>query len=396
MADHVDLVNGGPGGAWRLEVGFLSDRGRVRERNEDAYAVFLPYAGEENRAPVDALFAVADGMGGHDAGDRASRFVADAVEATFAAWSEGPVREIPDIPTWIERLMQEIHGELRSLAVEGGRPRGMGSTLTLAVLRDGRLHLGHVGDSRCYRLRDGSLEQLTPDHSWVAEQRRAGMLSAEEEANHPRRNLLTRCLGIGTDLHAFRATEALVDGSRYLLSSDGLHGVLPDAVILDVLRREAAPQHAARRLVELANEAGGEDNVTAIVFDVRRAPALATTEPGASGPSPAEPTGVAPPESDAPGGFRFRLRFLAASGRRALVVGGAVLVLGAVAAGSWLYLGEAGEDGGDPPVPANVRDAESSVAQPAGTRRGSPPVPPDSIASVIDSGPEPGAPQQPR
>lgn len=259
-----------------MSVGFLTDPGLVRERNEDSYAVHLPYAGEASRAPADAFFAVADGMGGHEAGDYASQYVAGAAQKSFAERGE----PIVDVSAWLERMIRRVNRELTSIAKREFNARGMGSTLTIAVLQSGRLHLGHIGDSRAYRLYGGELEQLTPDHSWVGEQVRSGLLTSEQAAVHPKRNLLTQCLGIDADVTPYLAEEPLRDGSRYLLCSDGLFGAVPDAVLRHVLLDEREPQSAATRLVAIANEAGGSDNITAVVFDILEASELIATLPG--------------------------------------------------------------------------------------------------------------------
>lgn len=358
---HEGGVPAARGFGWRSTAGFRTHPGCVRERNEDAYAVYLPYAGERNRAPVEALFAVADGMGGHRAGDVASRYAAEAVQSAFGRPDgDEPTMPVPDLPAWIRELFGRINRELS--ARDGtGRGQGMGSTLTLALVRDGRLYLGHVGDSRCYRFRDGALEQLTPDHSWVAEQRRAGLLSEEEARRHPKRNLLTQCLGLGRDLDLFVAEEALEDGARYLLCSDGLHGPVPDPVTTTVLSEEADPQAAASRLVELALEAGAPDNVTAVVFDVRRGLPLGNTLPDApegparllalsgeherrpagSGSSASGPTGTPAPglrrRSDGPWS-RLRAALPSRRRHRLLLLAGILLTVGGGGAGGWLLL----------------------------------------------------------
>jgi len=260
---------------WHVSVGFLTDTGLVRDRNEDSYAVHLPYAGEASRTPADAFFAVADGMGGHNAGDYASQYVAGAAQNSFAERGQA----ISDVSGWLERMIRRVNRELTSIAKREFNARGMGSTLTIAVLQSGRVYLGHVGDSRAYRLFGGELEQLTPDHSWVGEQVRSGLLTPEQAAVHPKRNLLTQCLGIDPDVKPYLADEPLQDGSRYLLCSDGLFGLVPDSVLRRILLDEREPQSAAARLIAIANEAGGGDNITAVVFDVLEASELATTIP---------------------------------------------------------------------------------------------------------------------
>jgi serine/threonine protein phosphatase PrpC len=280
--------------ALRISVGFLSETGLVRDKNEDSFGLYLPLPEAKASAMADAFFAVADGMGGHEAGEVASKYAVESVQGAFQqGWSDedGSTR---DISAWMEGLFQRINQDLREMGNDQEHTRGMGTTLTLAVLRDEVLYVGHVGDTRCYLCRDGSLQQLTEDHSWVAEQGRAGLLTREEMAVHANRNLLTQCLGIDRDLEVFLRTERLRAGDRYLLSSDGLHGMVRDDVLARVLREESEPQAAARRLIDMGNETGSPDNLTAVVFYVERAstvgPAIPhglATHDGGEGEQPA-------------------------------------------------------------------------------------------------------------
>lgn len=298
---------------WLLRVGFLSDTGLSRERNEDALALFVPYGSERSTAAVDAYFLVADGMGGHEAGDVASRLAAERVAAALEMPDDGEA-----VPPRLERVFRDLNRELVALAAERGLARGLGTTLTVAALSDTTLHLAHIGDTRCYRLRAGDLEQLTDDHSWVAEQLRSGHLTAEEAVGHPQRNVLTRCLGTNREPELLSASHEVRDADRYLLCSDGLHGAVDDTLLHRVLREEHMPQAAARRLVDLANDAGGDDNITAVVVDI------STRDAGTASGASAETTlrAVAPTIT----------RSRAARGARVLVAIGAVLIAGALAA----------------------------------------------------------------
>lgn len=341
--------------AWALSPGFVSDAGRARGRNEDSFALYLPYEGAPPTGAVDALFLVADGMGGHEAGDLASRFAAERVASALGEPAADDVGG-EDLPTRLERLLQDVNHELVALAAARGAARGLGTTLTLAVLRGATIHIAHVGDSRCYRLRDGVLAQLTPDHSWVAEQVRAGLLSPEEARHHPRRNILTQCLGLDRSLEVFAAAEPVCAGDRYLLCTDGLHGTVADEAIAGALLAEPGAQAAAERLVRLANEAGGPDNITAIVVDfsppaAARA-ALRTTLPGITLPPPP----AAPPA---------RRR----TGARLLVAAGSLLLIGALAAG--IYLGLARRHSATPAA----RPAATLPAVEAGSSEARPPAP---------------------
>jgi protein phosphatase len=225
----------------------LTDVGRVRSVNEDAF-----FVDDDSR-----LFAVADGMGGHQAGEVAS---ATAIAALRTGLDEG-------------RPIDEVIADANAAVVEraSGDPalRGMGTTLTAAVLGDDQvLVIGHVGDSRAYLLRDGVLEQLTVDHSVVAELIAAGQLTEAEAEIDPRRAMITRALGIDVDVEVDVITVDLSVGDRLLFCSDGLTTMLRDDAIADVLRNETDRARAAQELVEAANDAGGSDNITVLLVDV--------------------------------------------------------------------------------------------------------------------------------
>lgn len=223
-------------------------QGRVRTHNEDA--VYPPTSGR-GEGPV--LLMVADGMGGHVAGDVASRV---AVEA--ATESEGTPTER------VEAANRAILDEVQR------RPElaGMGTTLTLVELdTDGLARFAHVGDSRAYLLREGRLRQLTTDHTVVNEYVQAGKISAEEAATHPQRSMLTRALGLVPVVQVDAFEEPLRPGDRLLLCSDGVSSMIDDDDIAHALQRRV-PEEAAWDLVERANRAGGLDNATALVVDV--------------------------------------------------------------------------------------------------------------------------------
>lgn len=261
-----------------LRVGARSDVGRVREGNEDAYVADAP------------IFVVADGMGGHAAGDVAS---ATAVDVIKERASEAKV----DDPATLSTLLREANRAIWEKARDDPSLRGMGTTCTLVMIDGGRGEVAHVGDSRAYLLRDGDLSQLTEDHTLVGRMVKEGRLRKEEAEHHPQRNIITRVLGIDADVEVDLAPIELAAGDRLLLTSDGLTSMVGAAPIQEVLRREADPQSAADRLVDLANDAGGDDNITVVVIDVTdsddeeaaRAPTSAPavredTEPGYGGP----------------------------------------------------------------------------------------------------------------
>ena len=221
--------------------------GRVRSNNEDAVYPPVSGAGEES-----SLFIVADGMGGHVAGEVASRI---AVETAT---------DIDDTPA--RRVIGANHALLLEVA-EHPELAGMGTTMTLLEIDDDVARLAHVGDSRAYLLRDGELRQLTGDHTVAAEYVAAGRISPEEAQNHPQRNMITRALGLTQDLLVDEIEEPIQPGDRFLLCSDGVNAMLDDNGIKEQLAAET-PEEAVWGLIEAANAAGGHDNITAVVIDV--------------------------------------------------------------------------------------------------------------------------------
>jgi len=245
--------------------------GRVRKANQDAYCALLA----PNTPPgVGGVLAVADGMGGHQSGERASQMAVAGVLRLLGKRQAGASRDtLPPNgrPAQLRGVVEQVNSEVFAAAATP-ETRGMGTTLSLAVVEGDTLSIGHVGDSRVYLLRNGNLAQLTPDHSWVAEEVARGAITAEEARTHPRRNLITRAIGIGQTVEPVTLSAELEQGDILLLCSDGLHGMVPDDQISAVLSSEE-PKAAAARLVDMANAAGGNDNITAIVAR------LATAEP---------------------------------------------------------------------------------------------------------------------
>jgi protein phosphatase len=230
------------------EEAHKTDTGRQRHANEDSYFAGAP------------LFAVADGMGGAQAGEVASRIAASAFErrrrVSDDAPAEGPLEEIA------QRANREIH----RLAQEDSSRAGMGTTLTAVMVRDDEVALGHVGDSRAYVFRDGQLKRLTKDHSLVEELRRQGRLTEEQAEEHPQRSIITRALGPEPNVNVDTMTFPAKDGDIYLLCSDGLTTMVSDEEIARILSEAKTLRSAVNRLVDAANSGGGRDNITAVAF----------------------------------------------------------------------------------------------------------------------------------
>jgi serine/threonine protein phosphatase PrpC len=250
-----------------LDVGACSDTGQLRENNEDSVG----------SAPELNLFVLSDGMGGMACGEVASRLTVDAVLAHCRA-AAGDVAanflcaEITGMSDASRRLASAIelaNQTVRRAALENEARRGMGATVVAVRRENDRLSIAHVGDSRAYRLRNGILEGLTQDHSLAAEMRR-GKMSEEEIDASGLHNILMRAVGAEPQLEVEVREEIMLDGDTILLCSDGLTHELSDKQIEGVLRDARSAQEAANQLVALANQAGGADNISAIV--IRQAP----------------------------------------------------------------------------------------------------------------------------
>ena len=235
----------------RVLVGAATDVGRVRERNEDGFLTQEP------------LFAVADGMGGHRGGA-----VASEVALEMLSHLKGDSMSGSGAADGLADMVTQANDAVLERASEEPRLAGMGTTLTAVVVQPGRIHLAHVGDSRAYLLRDGSLKQLTEDHSLVQRMVNEGKLSPEEAEVHPHRSVLTRALGVEPGLEVDKETLDVRAGDRILLCSDGLTTMVPEEDILRIVSENDDPQRAAQALVAAANEAGGLDNITALVLFV--------------------------------------------------------------------------------------------------------------------------------
>jgi serine/threonine protein phosphatase PrpC len=197
------------------QLGYGTDTGRKRRRNEDAYVVEPP------------LFAIADGMGGAQAGELASSLAAGAVREDEAAAGSGERR--------VAELIQEANRRVYERSSRDAAASGMGTTMTVAFVGDANVAFGHVGDSRAYLIRDGKLEQLTEDHSLVAELVRSGKLSPEEAETHPQRSVITRALGTDPDVDVDTFSIETAPGDLFMLCSDGLTSMVEDDVLLQTI-----------------------------------------------------------------------------------------------------------------------------------------------------------------
>jgi serine/threonine protein phosphatase PrpC len=245
-----------------VELASMSDIGCQRENNEDQYAYWEP-AGDEEFARKGRLAIVADGMGGHEGGQEASRIAVDSIQEVFAEAADGDVQSLLGVGFQIahERILQQAdaHPELH----------GMGTTATAIVLLGRELYYAHVGDSRLYLVRGSSISRLTHDHSYVGRLVQNGVISAEEAETHPQRHILTAALGAGADLVPEipqRSTE-LQKGDVLVLCTDGLWSLLGEHEIQGIVAGNE-PSEACRALIKLTKDRGGPDNITVQVLRV--------------------------------------------------------------------------------------------------------------------------------
>lgn len=242
----------------RLRVAGLTDVGRCRERNQDQLFI----------ASDAGVFAVADGMGGHAAGEVASRLAVEALEATTKSRQLGvETADAAGAELGLRAAVDEGNRRILESVLQNAEWRGMGTTIVVLKVVGEHAVIGHVGDSRAYRLQGNEMQRLTNDHSWVSEQVRHGLISDEQAHRHPMRNIVTRALGnvARVDLEVTR--HSIRPGDVLLLCSDGLNSMLVDDEIAQILRGHSGdPESACQALVTAANARGGEDNITVVVI----------------------------------------------------------------------------------------------------------------------------------
>ena len=260
------------------DFGSRSDAGRVRVNNEDSFCL----------APEINLFILSDGMGGQASGEVASRLATETIVAycreaqvtPSSALTGTHMAGLSDISNRLASAIRLANRVVHQAADQTPEQHGMGATVVAIWLVDQRMSLAHVGDSRAYRLRGEALEQLTEDHSFVAEQVRRGSMTEQEAAGSNLQNVLLRALGVDPDVQVEVNEHMLLEGDTILLCSDGLTRELSDAQIAAILGDAEDAQEAADRLVDLANQAGGEDNITAVVVRHAAKPAGALARMG--------------------------------------------------------------------------------------------------------------------
>ena len=248
--------------------------GKVRPGNEDRCRVL---EGKDLPDGIDAIMVVADGMGGHAAGEVASEMTVDGVTRLLISQLPDATIRGKGYPELLGRIIDEVNLEVLHRAEKEPKYKGMGTTCTVGVLKGSELYVGHVGDSRGYILEHRGLVQITKDHSWVAEQVEAGNLTRTEAENHPYRNVVTRAIGIGREVLSDTFVKSVAPGDKVLLCSDGLHSVVGDSEIGEELKSRDA-EAACHKLISLANDKGGPDNITVVVAEVGQQDSASTTQ----------------------------------------------------------------------------------------------------------------------
>lgn len=238
----------------------LTDIGVKRAKNEDS--IYLPNENEGIK-----LFILADGMGGANAGEKASQVAVQTIKDYIRLNFIKIERTKEEIEELIRKAMIEANKKIFELSIEYKEYSGMGTTVIIALIYRGRLYIGHIGDSRVYRLRQSVLRQLTKDHSYVQELLRQGTITIEEAKNHPQKNVLLKAIGCERDIAPDVITKGFVKGDIILICSDGLTNMVDDKDIYEIIMKHTSDlKMACKMLIDTANKSGGIDNVSAIII----------------------------------------------------------------------------------------------------------------------------------
>ncbi len=240
-----------------MRFGFKSDKGVVRKINEDSYNII------RNNDGIPYCFIVADGMGGHNSGEVASKMAVDLVTEAFNDdWKISGI-QIADKITEVIRAANRI---IYENSIEHAENHGMGTTIIVSVLHKDKVIIGHVGDSRVYLIRNNTILKITTDHSFIEELVNKGTLTREEAEMHPKKNVITRAVGYEDDVSIDIYESDFFDGDIFLLCTDGLTNKLSETEIFEIVNKSDELQTACERLVAGANKKGGEDNITVLTF----------------------------------------------------------------------------------------------------------------------------------
>lgn len=248
-------VSGTPSPAYTFCA--TTDRGRVRSNNEDAVAVH----------PDVCLAILADGMGGYNAGEVASSMATTLIGTELSPWLAdfGEKATAVEVRRMLETCVDNVNSAIFDASLSNTSYSGMGTTLVVAVFLGNRLMLGHIGDSRCYRLRGDMLQQITRDHSWLQEQIDAGLMTPQQAAESGGRNLVTRALGVDSFVQIEVNEFSVQPGDLFVLCSDGLTDMVDDDDLAALARMPIALESKAEQMIELANALGGRDNISVVL-----------------------------------------------------------------------------------------------------------------------------------
>lgn len=241
-----------------MVIGVCTDIGKIREINQDSY-----YYSDSQSLP---LFVVADGMGGHKAGEIASLIVTQTVKEMYNQFMEHMINKELNINDFISKTLKEANIRIFNESNSIEEYKGMGTTVTMAIIYENILYIGQIGDSRGYLLRDGELVQLTQDHSLVAELLRNGSITEKDALNHPQRNIITRALGTDEMVEIDIFNKEILKNDIIFLCTDGLTNMVSNELIKEILLSGEDIQNTCEELVNRANESGGVDNITAMVI----------------------------------------------------------------------------------------------------------------------------------
>lgn len=238
-----------------------SDVGKIRDINQDAY-----YYVEDDKLPI---FIVADGMGGHKAGEVASNLAISTIIRYYEDSKEKIIAKDMFIPQFLNESVELANDNLIEEALGDDELKGMGTTVTMCLILDNEVYIGHVGDSRAYLLRDGELIQITQDHSLVGELLRIGSITKDEAVNHPKKNIITRALGSNPKINVDVFNRELKKDDKIILCTDGLTNMVTEDKILEILLSDENSSATCSTLVNISNEAGGIDNTTIMIIKAK-------------------------------------------------------------------------------------------------------------------------------